>query len=670
MILGVALVPSFTRLHQPPWPLLFSPTAVEEQSAPKMDPQDRSSPRTVSGSRGGPNLEGAVLKSIPEGRSSDLEDLHDNQPSNFDCETVHPQTDDDVGLNVESPLPACPPDPASCRLDPSTVALSEAAGQIQSQSTSSGAGLPDEDLSTDLSRAMGETSVFQNSASSREDEEFGSCALHPSVRGGPSSLPHTPQVSSAASQMSTDNSVTNFCQQPPAAPPRPASSMTVPDQESPRNGTRTEESPEPIHGNICRPPTDSVSQGVSADVHAVVHNDCHADAHNDVHNGGHADMHAGFRNDAGAFSHSTARMKRWFQPVTLESSFLNSCQDSNMNENMNGSEQGPPGPSPRASHFEKENASRSATPPPSASQKSEPGHLSGTRTGAAPPEDTRVSELISPGSSAAEGKAGGVSSAAEQTGAKSGSVISAAVGTGGGLKSTRSWECHGPPTNVLSDCRPFSVRHRIKSFESLASLDRPVSRSFALTFPSLHHKESACGGPNSTRSQEGGVLAPQTCSPLPNHAHIANNGSPDGPTAHTQAFLRRRHGRPPPGRLRQLQALSMPELDQLCTVTSRGGDAAVIPAKAGGTERPPPSVSLTKVIRIIHADPGSPVHAPPETTNSKDPGWSIRWGPLHPNLQLFNCNQIRLRCKIREVLCHRGSVRTRECMRSITPDGH
>uniref|UniRef100_A0A3B3H5L3 PDZ domain-containing protein n=1 Tax=Oryzias latipes TaxID=8090 RepID=A0A3B3H5L3_ORYLA len=298
MILGVALVPSFTRLHQPPWPLLFSPTAVEEQSAPKMDPQDRSSPRTVSGSRGGPNLEGAVLKSIPEGRSSDLEDLHDNQPSNFDCETVHPQTDDDVGLNVESPLPACPPDPASCRLDPSTVALSEAAGQIQSQSTSSGAGLPDEDLSTDLSRAMGETSVFQNSASSREDEEFGSCALHPSVRGGPSSLPHTPQVSSAASQMSTDNSVTNFCQQPPAAPPRPASSMTVPDQESPRNGTRTEESPEPIHGNICRPPTDSVSQGVSADVHAVVHNDCHADAHNDVHNGGHADMHAGFRNDA------------------------------------------------------------------------------------------------------------------------------------------------------------------------------------------------------------------------------------------------------------------------------------------------------------------------------------------------------------------------------------
>uniref|UniRef100_A0A3B3HD69 PDZ domain-containing protein n=1 Tax=Oryzias latipes TaxID=8090 RepID=A0A3B3HD69_ORYLA len=265
MILGVALVPSFTRLHQPPWPLLFSPTAVEEQSAPKMDPQDRSSPRTVSGSRGGPNLEGAVLKSIPEGRSSDLEDLHDNQPSNFDCETVHPQTDDDVGLNVESPLPACPPDPASCRLDPSTVALSEAAGQIQSQSTSSGAGLPDEDLSTDLSRAMGETSVFQNSASSREDEEFGSCALHPSVRGGPSSLPHTPQVSSAASQMSTDNSVTNFCQQPPAAPPRPASSMTVPDQESPRNGTRTEESPEPIHGNICRPPTDSVSQGVSAD---------------------------------------------------------------------------------------------------------------------------------------------------------------------------------------------------------------------------------------------------------------------------------------------------------------------------------------------------------------------------------------------------------------------
>uniref|UniRef100_H2MS11 PDZ domain-containing protein n=1 Tax=Oryzias latipes TaxID=8090 RepID=H2MS11_ORYLA len=427
---------------------------------------------------------------------------------------------------------------------------------------------------------MGETSVFQNSASSREDEEFGSCALHPSVRGGPSSLPHTPQVSSAASQMSTDNSVTNFCQQPPAAPPRPASSMTVPDQESPRNGTRTEESPEPIHGNICRPPTDSVSQGVSADVHAVVHNDCHADAHNDVHNGGHADMHAGFRNDAGAFSHSTARMKRWFQPVTLESSFLNSCQDSNMNENMNGSEQGPPGPSPRASHFEKENASRSATPPPSASQKSEPGHLSGTRTGAAPPEDTRVSELISPGSSAAEGKAGGVSSAAEQTGAKSGSVISAAVGTGGGLKSTRSWECHGPPTNVLSDCRPFSVRHRIKSFESLASLDRPVSRSFALTFPSLHHKESACGGPNSTRSQEGGVLAPQTCSPLPNHAHIANNGSPDGPTAHTQAFLRRRHGRPPPGRLRQLQALSMPELDQLCTVTSRGGDAAVIPAKA------------------------------------------------------------------------------------------
>ncbi|RVE68686.1 hypothetical protein OJAV_G00095400 [Oryzias javanicus] len=537
--------------------------AVEEPSAPGMDsknPRDRLSLRTDPASGDGPNPEEPVLKSTQEVNGSKPENLHDNQPSNCNRETPEPED-----IKVDSPLQLSPAHPVACCLGPSTAALSEPLNPQSSGAGSEPTG--DEGLSA---------GALQDSASGQEEEESSSCALHRS------SPPPAHQVPPAVPQTSRDGSVT--------ALPHPASGTTVPDQESPRNGTRTEESPE------CRlpVPTGSISRGGSAD--AVVLDDCPVDVHNHVHNGGHpdvhADVHAGCRNDAAGTPSSRAPARRWFQLLTLESSFLNSCQDPNVSE-ASAAPSTDPGPSsPGPAPSDEDNVSSSATPPPSASQNI--ADLSGTRTRTAAPDGTRTCRLSSPGSSAAEGKVGDVCSK---------SPLRPAVETGGGLKPSRSWERRGPPTAVPSDCSPFSVRHRIKSFESLASLDRAVSRSFALTFPSLHRKGSAGGGP----------AAPQACSPLPNHAHISNSSSPSGPTAQTQAILRRRHGRPPPGRLRQLQALSMPELDQLCTVTC-----------GGGSECPPPSVSLTKVIRIIRADPGSSA----ETSNNKDPGWSIRLDQL------------------------------------------
>ncbi|KAE8291587.1 PDZ domain-containing protein 2 [Larimichthys crocea] len=106
----------------------------------------------------------------------------------------------------------------------------------------------------------------------------------------------------------------------------------------------------------------------------------------------------------------------------------------------------------------------------------------------------------------------------------------------------------------------------------------------------------------------------------------------------TSQVLRRKHGKLARNKLRQLRALSMPELEKLCTEDFTTGHGSAVnniepdihPTKleeATVAESFPPSAALTKASgnRLSQGDLGStekPPHGSPET-HGQQPGWSI-----------------------------------------------
>ncbi|KAM7416953.1 hypothetical protein PAMA_018840 [Pampus argenteus] len=98
----------------------------------------------------------------------------------------------------------------------------------------------------------------------------------------------------------------------------------------------------------------------------------------------------------------------------------------------------------------------------------------------------------------------------------------------------------------------------------------------------------------------------------------------------TPPVLRRKHVKLPYSRLRQLRALSMPELENLCTEDfTRHGETGIhptIPLKATVTGSVPPSATLTRpdVSRVSPGDSGSTEEIQGTSeTNRQQPGWSI-----------------------------------------------
>ncbi|AWP06614.1 putative PDZ domain-containing protein 2 [Scophthalmus maximus] len=173
-----------------------------------------------------------------------------------------------------------------------------------------------------------------------------------------------------------------------------------------------------------------------------------------------------------------------------------------------------------------------------------------------------------------------------------------------------------------ADYNPFSVRHKIKSFENLAHFDKHVARnsdiqSYALSYRASLNQRIAgyMGSVQSvgcrTRQRsfssylENRELTTPCSSPLAARLEAAVQNVPDGITPQTPPVLRRKHGKLPRSRLQQLRALSMPELEKLCTEDfDRGHGAAdqtqtgILPTRltvATGKESCPPSAEVDRL---------------------------------------------------------------------------
>ncbi|XP_070689558.1 PDZ domain-containing protein 2 [Pempheris klunzingeri] len=270
---------------------------------------------------------------------------------------------------------------------------------------------------------------------------------------------------------------------------------------------------------------------------------------------------------------------------------------------------------------------------------------------------------------------------------RDGSKPSATVGTSGSLKSSTSRmyiktmerQSFSTDTDMSANYNPFSVQHKIKSFENLANGDKPVTKnsdiqSYALAFRASLNQRIAgyMGSVNSvdcqTRQRNFSSyvenLIPTTpysplldkspssielinlelphsscnTAPLTGNNPVDVQKAPDGIEPPTPQVLQRKHDKLPRSRLRQVRALSMPELERLCTVDfTRGhgtpldnikpGIHSTMLTKATITESFLPSETLTKVdvnslsqgnLRSTEETPQGIPEIP-----EQQPGWSI-----------------------------------------------
>ncbi|KAG7221344.1 hypothetical protein INR49_017310 [Caranx melampygus] len=215
---------------------------------------------------------------------------------------------------------------------------------------------------------------------------------------------------------------------------------------------------------------------------------------------------------------------------------------------------------------------------------------------------------------------------------------------------------------------PFSVRHKIKSFENLANFDRPVAKSsdiqsHALTYRASLNQRIAgymdlvnsvdCRARQRSFSSYVETLIPTTpCSSAlgkhPSNITLLNLDfphtrcstapllevgceaeapkAPDGFSPQTPPVLRRKHGRLPRSRLQQLRALSMPELEKLCTEDfTRGQSAAEEKTETSTTETEKSAHNAARtevdVNRVRQRDQETPQETP--ETHEPQPSWSI-----------------------------------------------
>lgn len=231
-------------------------------------------------------------------------------------------------------------------------------------------------------------------------------------------------------------------------------------------------------------------------------------------------------------------------------------------------------------------------------------------------------------------------------------------------------------TALSANYYPFSVRHKIKSFENLANFDKPVTKnsdiqSYALAYrASLNQRIAGYMSLVNTidfQAQQNNfssfteTLIPTTPCPSPlgksmssialtnlAHPHSSCNTTPlcedncgaktDGITQETSQVSWRKHSKLSCNKMRNLRALSMPELEKLYKEDlTRGHGAAadktepdIHPNRASVTETVSPSATLMKVVvnRVNKGNHGSTEETSQGTpeTHRQQPGWSIRWG--------------------------------------------
>ncbi|XP_041793896.1 PDZ domain-containing protein 2 isoform X2 [Chelmon rostratus] len=233
---------------------------------------------------------------------------------------------------------------------------------------------------------------------------------------------------------------------------------------------------------------------------------------------------------------------------------------------------------------------------------------------------------------------------------------------------------------LSANYNPFSVQHKIKSFENLAHFEKPVAKSsdiqsYALAYrASLNQRIAGYMGlvnsidcqawQRSFSSYVDNLIPTTPCPPLLGKSpssialinleppHSSSNTTPptednpeaevqtasDGITPQSSQVQRRKHSKLANNKLCQFRALSMPELEKLCTKdVTRGHDAAVDKAthdihpsrfkKAKDTESFPPFATLTKVDlnRTSQGNLQSTEVTPQGSleTHGQQSGWSI-----------------------------------------------
>uniref|UniRef100_A0A3B5AEG6 PDZ domain containing 2 n=1 Tax=Stegastes partitus TaxID=144197 RepID=A0A3B5AEG6_9TELE len=243
-------------------------------------------------------------------------------------------------------------------------------------------------------------------------------------------------------------------------------------------------------------------------------------------------------------------------------------------------------------------------------------------------------------------------------------------------------------TTLSMDYNPFSVRHKIKSFENLANFDKPVARnndiqSYALAYrASLNQRIAGYMGlvnsvdcqeqPRSFSSYVENLIPVRPFSPL-----LGKSPEPDvqravdGIATQTPPVLQRKNSRLPHCRLRKLRALSMPELEKLCTKDfNRGRGTAVDKTepdihsttltKAAVTESFPCSAAPTNVHmnRVRRGDIGPTGETPQGTPETyRQSSWSISL----TDLATFSVSQSKLQTLL-------SSLTAKSCVSALLQD--
>ncbi|KAM4746203.1 uncharacterized protein pdzd2 isoform 2-T2 [Anableps anableps] len=204
---------------------------------------------------------------------------------------------------------------------------------------------------------------------------------------------------------------------------------------------------------------------------------------------------------------------------------------------------------------------------------------------------------------------------------------------------------------LSADYKPFSVQHKIKSFESLANLDKPAAKcsdvhTFAVAYTASLDQRIAgyMDSVNSVDHQRNNSFynnrltsVASLSSPLSKSAGNEDQKAPDGTTSHTPLVLRRKHGRLPTRRVHQLRALSMPDLEKLCTDDCSGGNNTAVNKNDPNVCLPvAPKAIVTdcfsSAATLSSGDNASSEDTPQGPPETRWPGWSIRLKELvaHP----------------------------------------
>ncbi len=242
------------------------------------------------------------------------------------------------------------------------------------------------------------------------------------------------------------------------------------------------------------------------------------------------------------------------------------------------------------------------------------------------------------------------------------------------------------------DPNPFSVRQRIQSFENLASFDQSVVKCIDIPFyannskPPLNRRLSGYAGSASSQSGDSRSLRRSFSScvdnlsstPSPTYPQnssstsvvtisestpqnqtteavmkekVRNEASVNQPAVHTPPVLRSRNARAHGGlsrsKLREIKALSMPELDKLCTedFTSDPGNMTfkteleIYPCRS--IDPASHNLQCTVVTRMSSVDAGVLGSTNGDQHEGQITGlscWSIRWGKT----SFIMCNEKRL----------------------------